>query len=87
MNQEHILAAFSQLSEALRTVQSQQSDAMGAVMGTVADQGIVLRTVIEQNAKFLEAETADRRREGLIDAKAVAKPHAFTGKDVDWPGW
>ena len=80
MNQEQILAAFSQLSEVLRTTQSQQSDAMGAVMRTVADQGIVLRTVIEQNAKFLEAETADRRREGLINAKAVAKPHAFTGK-------
>jgi hypothetical protein len=87
MNQEQVLEAFSQLSEALRTTQSQQADAMGAVMRTVADQGIVLRTVVEQNAKFLEAEMADRRREELIDAKAVAKPHAFTGKEGDWPGW
>jgi hypothetical protein len=87
MNQEQILAAFSQLSEALRNTQSQQSDAMGAVMRTVADQGIALRIVIEQNAKFLEAEMADRRRKGLIDSKAVAKPHAFTGEELDWPGW
>jgi hypothetical protein len=75
MTQEQVLEAFSQLSDALRNTQNQQSEVMGAVMRTLADQGIVLRTVIEQNAKFLDAEMAERRREGLIDAKKQWRSH------------
>ena len=35
----------------------------------------------------MEAEIAVRRRQGMIDTKAVKQPAPFSGKEADWPGW
>ena len=46
-----------------------------------------MKGLMEQNAKFLREETAERKKDGFIDTKAVGKPPLFSGKEADWPGW
>ena len=84
MNAHQVLQAFDQIAQALQNAQGKQRVALQQmeVRHTQA-----LQAVIEQNARFLEAETKQRREGALIDSKAVLKPSTFSGKDTDWPGW
>ena len=71
MNEQQVLAAFGQLADTLSRSQDRQQEALTQVVRQVSDQGLALKTVLEQNASFLQNEAQDRRREGLMPASRV----------------
>jgi len=87
MNEEQVLQAFNTLSDALRQSNEKTAETLNEMVRRLGAQGDALNESIAQNARFLEHEAQTRRRDGLVDAKAVSKPSAFTGKESDWNGW
>ena len=87
MNETQVIAAFQQVAETLRQNSAQQLEGLTSVVRQVAEQGQVMKGLMEQNAQFLQAETESRKKECFIDTKAVGKPPLFSGKEADWPGW
>ena len=60
---------------------------MQAVARQLQQQATALTESVRQNAEFLQNETQARKREGMVDSKAVQKPERFSGKDADWASW
>ena len=94
MNEQQILAAFNaitqsteQLRGALATQQTRSDEAMQAVARQLQQHSTALTESVRQNAEFLQNETQARKREGMVDSKAVQKPERFSGKDADWASW
>ena len=79
--------SMRQNSEVQRVANDTQQQALTAVMGRVTEQGALLQQTVEQSRRFMEEESRSRRQHGLIDTKAVSKPHPFSGKEAEWPGW
>ena len=87
MNEAQVLQAFNTLSDALRQSNERTAETLNEMVRRLGAQGDAFNESIAQNARFLEQEAQTRRRDGLVDAKAVSKPSAFTGKESDWNGW
>ena len=54
MNEQQIIAAFAQMSDALRASQEQTSSTLAAVVSQVQAQSQALQESMQQNARFLE---------------------------------
>ena len=94
MNEQHVLAAFKQIGESLRpqqaamtAAQERGDQALQALARQLQEQQAALTAAQTAHTQFLREESTSRRREGMVDARAVQTPTAFTGKEGDWPGW
>ena len=94
MTQEQILAAFNAITEstgtlrqALETQQTRSDQAMSAVARQLQEQSRSLTEAMRQNTEFLRQEATSRRREGMVETKAIQKPSQFSGKESDWAAW
>ena len=87
MNEQQVLQTFQQIADTLRATQDAQAQGLNNVVRQIADQGTAMKSLMEQNANFLQNETRERKKDGFIDTKAVGKPPLFSGKETDWPGW
>ena len=94
MTADQVVEAFRAMAESMRQNSDAQrvandthQQALTAVIGRVTEQGALLQQTVEQSRVFMEEESRTRRQHGLIDTKAVTKPHPFSGKESEWPGW
>ena len=94
MTPEQIVQAFNSITEsttrlqtALQTQQTRSDEAMTAVARQLQEQSQALTAAVRQNAEFLQQEAVNRRREGMVDSRAVQKPERFSGKEADWASW
>ena len=70
-----------------RAAQQRSDEAMAGLARQLQEQSTALQAAVQQNAEFLKAESASRKREGMVDSRAVQKPASFSGKESDWAGW
>ncbi|CAK0834258.1 unnamed protein product [Prorocentrum cordatum] len=67
--------------------EQQADETMAGLARQLQEQSGALQAAVQQNADFLKAEGASRRREGMVDSRPVQKPATFSGKESDWADW